>query len=60
MSDLQALALCRSIRFAAVVIGVSMILLGLMVWQPWAQSKSEVVDQVTQCVTYKDAVTCRW
>lgn len=57
---MDAYRLAQAIKFAAVVLGVSMILLGLMVWQPWAQTKSEVVDQVTRCVTYKDSVTCRW
>ncbi|KXP05392.1 hypothetical protein [Tsukamurella tyrosinosolvens] len=64
MSDLQALALVKSIRFAAVVLGVSMILLGLMIWQPWASPSLAMVESKTltdrACVTYKDAVTCNW
>lgn len=52
MSDLQALALVKSIRFAAVVIGVSLILLGVMVWQPWG-------DDEPQKATVKGAATPR-
>lgn len=57
---MDAYRLAQAIKFAAVVLGASMILLGLMVWQPWAEPQWRVVDDVSSCVTYKDSVTCRW
>lgn len=57
---MDAYRLAQAIKFAAVIIGLSMILLGLMIWQPWAQPEADVVDGTTTCVAYKDSVSCRW
>ncbi|WP_041944329.1 hypothetical protein [Tsukamurella paurometabola] len=63
MTDLQALALAKSIRFAAGWLTAGMILLGLMIWQPWASPKVEDVpygssDSYSRCVVYKNSVDC--
>ncbi|BDD83434.1 hypothetical protein TPB0596_31970 [Tsukamurella pulmonis] len=56
---MDAYRLAQAIKFAAVVLGASMILLGLMVWQPWAQPTHGIIDG-RECVTFKDSVTCAW
>ncbi|GAA1009568.1 hypothetical protein GCM10009551_092350 [Nocardiopsis tropica] len=66
MTDLQALALAKSIRFAAGWLTAGMLLLGLMIWQPWASPEVQNVkwgdgtSGSRECVVHKDAVTCRW
>ncbi|MGX9297764.1 hypothetical protein [Tsukamurella paurometabola] len=68
MSDLQALALVKSIRFAAVVLGASMIVLGVLIWQPWngpteprvvSVDGGSVGSDVT-CVRLRENLTCNW
>lgn len=62
MTDLQALALAKSIRYAALVLAAGMVLLGLMIWQPWAEPEHVWVEyntnQMESCVTYKSSVWC--
>lgn len=62
MTDLQALALAKSIRSSAWIVGVSMLLLGLMIWQPWASPKIERIQYTTvdrvPCAVYKNTVDC--
>jgi len=61
MTDLHALALAKSIRFAAGVIGICMILLGLMIWQPWAKPQYKEAEDYrgkTTCIAYKGEISC--
>ena len=58
----DAQQLIRALRNAAILIFIGVILLGLMVWQPWA---SPTVEDVLRggmkytCITYKTTADCR-
>lgn len=60
---MDAYRLAQAIKFAAVVIGLSMILLGLMVWQPWASVREQELTRgnggyKVTCLVYKETFRC--
>lgn len=59
--SMDAYRLAEAIRSAARWLVVGMILLGLMIWQPWASPKYREASDYrgkTTCVTYKDSLSC--
>ncbi|BDD83612.1 hypothetical protein TPB0596_33750 [Tsukamurella pulmonis] len=65
-ADVEVLA--KAIRFAAMVVGAAMVVLGVLIWQPWNGPTTPRVVSVdggvyssdVKCVRLRENVTCDW